>query len=267
MSKESITSHDILKILESKHSECVFVSECKDGPTQLANGHSRLDAWVMVKSWAHPCCIGYEIKVSRSDFLGDKKWPAYLPMCNELYFVAPKGIIRPDEMPKEVGLLEVLGKYRAVTRKKAHYRDIQISESVFRYVLMCRSRIKEDEDLLSRRKNGYNQGYWREWLKKKVEDRELGYAVARGVREHVAKVETENNRLIKQHAAYDHLKPLLASMGFNGDDVPVEWSVKRQLERMKTFLPDGVMRDIRGLHRELSDIIKSVEDAEKSQTT
>jgi len=30
--------------------------------------------------------VGYEIKVSKSDFFNDIKWQEYLPMCNELFF-------------------------------------------------------------------------------------------------------------------------------------------------------------------------------------
>lgn len=50
---------------------------------------------------------GYEIKVSRADFLADKKWREYLKYCSKFYFVAPQGIIRPDELPPEIGLIEI----------------------------------------------------------------------------------------------------------------------------------------------------------------
>jgi hypothetical protein len=50
---------------------------------------------------------GYEIKVSRSDFLADKKWREYLKYCRVFYFVAPAGIIKPSELPPEIGLIEI----------------------------------------------------------------------------------------------------------------------------------------------------------------
>ena len=83
-----LTAKDILRLIESRHSGDLVVAECKDGPTHYAR-HRRLDAWVMRKSWSKPALYGYEIKVSRQDFLKDDKWPDYLPMCNELYFVCP----------------------------------------------------------------------------------------------------------------------------------------------------------------------------------
>jgi len=50
--------------------------------------------------------MGYEIKMSRQDFLQDKKWKKYLQFCTRFYFVAPKGIIKPEELPENIGLLE-----------------------------------------------------------------------------------------------------------------------------------------------------------------
>ena len=80
----------ILDKLKAKHTDDVFVAECKNGPTHTAS-HRRLDAWVMKKSWSPITMLGYEIKQSRSDFLQDNKWQAYLPCCHQLYFVCPKG--------------------------------------------------------------------------------------------------------------------------------------------------------------------------------
>lgn len=48
-----------------------------------------------------------EVKSGRSDFLSDKKWRSYLPYATHFYFAAPVGAIRPEELPKEVGLIEV----------------------------------------------------------------------------------------------------------------------------------------------------------------
>lgn len=50
---------------------------------------------------------GYEIKLTRPDFLQDKKWQRYLPFCNYFSFVAPKNIIGKDELPPGIGLIEV----------------------------------------------------------------------------------------------------------------------------------------------------------------
>lgn len=50
---------------------------------------------------------GFEIKVSRADFLQDEKWQNYSRFCSSLSVACPKGLIRPDEIPKPFGLLYV----------------------------------------------------------------------------------------------------------------------------------------------------------------
>lgn len=50
---------------------------------------------------------GYEVKVSRVDFLQDKKWESYLKFCSWFYFVAPEGIIKAEELPDKIGLIEI----------------------------------------------------------------------------------------------------------------------------------------------------------------
>lgn len=50
---------------------------------------------------------GFEIKLTRADFLQDKKWERYLPYCNYFSFVAPKGVIQKEELPDKIGLIEV----------------------------------------------------------------------------------------------------------------------------------------------------------------
>ena len=94
----NITANKIQSLLAVKHSKDIFVPECKDGPTHTAD-HLRMDAWVMKRSWVRPLSIGYEIKISRQDFLNDQKWHSYLNYCNEFYFVCPAGLIDYDFGP------------------------------------------------------------------------------------------------------------------------------------------------------------------------
>lgn len=49
-----------------------------------------------------------EVKSCRADFLSDHKWEKYLPYATHFYFAAPKGAIRLDELPPEVGLAEIV---------------------------------------------------------------------------------------------------------------------------------------------------------------
>lgn len=142
-----LTAKDIILLLAKRHKNDVFVSECKTGSSQYSKT-VRFDAWVMKKSWLNPCTIGYEIKVSRSDFTSDTKWQKYLDYCNEFYFVCPDGLIRKEELPKGVGLLWVSRNAKTLYRKRfAETNNIQIPDSIFRYILMSRTTIKKGSNI------------------------------------------------------------------------------------------------------------------------
>jgi len=184
----------VVKLLEARHSKDVFVSECKDGPTQFGS-HLRLDGWAMPRSWAHPDTTGYEIKVNRQDFLRDEKWRGYLDLCNKLYFVAPKDVIARDEVPAECGLLEVSkNAKRLLTRKKAPAREVEVPESLFRYVLMCRAQITEERTPRDR------FAKWKQWLVDRAERSDVGWEIGRIISR---KVSAECHEVIKKNEALE----------------------------------------------------------------
>lgn len=53
--------------------------------------------------------LGHEIKVSRADWLAEKRNPqkagAFSGLVSGFYIVAPKDVVRPDELPEGYGLL------------------------------------------------------------------------------------------------------------------------------------------------------------------
>ena len=64
-----------------------------------------------VIGWKQSHSTLVEVKVSRSDFLGDKKKcfrrHEESGMGDHRYFAAPKGLLKPEEMPDGWGLLEI----------------------------------------------------------------------------------------------------------------------------------------------------------------
>ena len=102
----------IVALLRKRHADQIFVEELRGGSGYGGDSESRIDAWAM-----HPypskqnCRVAYAVKVSRSDFLRDIKQPlkhrAALNVSNEFYFVAPEGVIKPEELPLFAGLIEV----------------------------------------------------------------------------------------------------------------------------------------------------------------
>lgn len=69
---------------------------------------TRIDAFAMRVDRPHT--VAYEVKVNRQDFLEEvanpgKRMPA-MSLSNELYFAAPGGLIQPEEVPEDCGLIE-----------------------------------------------------------------------------------------------------------------------------------------------------------------
>jgi len=250
-------SSAILELLAAKHAGDVFIPECKNGPTQYGS-HLRMDAWTMAKSWAHPRVRVYEIKVSRSDFLADTKWPGYLPYCNEFYFVCPAGLIDKTEVGEQAGLLCVSKTGTMLyTKKKAPYRDVEVPESLYRYLLMNRARIGRERELTV---NDDNAEYWQRWLEDKSSKMLIGRSaskeLAARVANRIAEVEAENERLTEDMSKYAEVKKYLDSIGvdyLSGFD-PVG-GVRRKMERLAEIVPWDLEQTIKILRDRLDDTI------------
>ena len=101
----------------------------------------RLDAWAF-HLWPsggyQP--TGFEIKVSRSDFLRDlkkdRKRGRYLELCQYFYYVVPSGLVTASEVPAEAGLITAtLSRLKLV--KLAPHREIPAPEWDF-FAAICR---------------------------------------------------------------------------------------------------------------------------------
>jgi hypothetical protein len=101
---DALRTTEILDALIAKSSSLIWATEPQLGPKLR-----RIDFWTL-----HPqegkghVATSYEIKVSRSDFKRDsamKQREARL-YSDRFYYVAPKDMIKPDEIPDWAGLME-----------------------------------------------------------------------------------------------------------------------------------------------------------------
>ena len=105
--KVRITANDVLRGLETYYSVMgmVLIPEV----SIAYQGERRADALVVGRG--SETAIAIEIKVSVQDFkheLGDPvKRARALEISSQYYFAAPEGMIRPDEIPEECGLMEL----------------------------------------------------------------------------------------------------------------------------------------------------------------
>jgi hypothetical protein len=238
----------MIGLLESRHSRDVFVAECKDGPSQ-ARSHRRLDAWVLRRTWSPITMIGYEIKESRADFLRDEKWPDYLPLCHQFYFACPSGLIQPDELPKGVGLVWASKNGKRLFNKKRALRcEIEIPSDLLVYVIMSRARIT----LPGLGEVATAADFWRDWLKTKAENRQLGWNVRRALGEETRKIERRNDELEKRYAEYDKIRARLKELGFDESQVVADWQVQSRIEDIGAALPARLEYNLRQHARQLN---------------
>jgi hypothetical protein len=253
--KPTVDSRILVKLLEKRHAGEVFVSECKTGPSQGAHC-PRLDGWAMNKSWANACVTGYEIKVSRSDFLRDDKWHEYLEFCNELYFVTPKGLIDPSEVPAECGLMEASTHYaRLMVKKKAPYRKLDIPQSIYQYILMSRVKITREFGEQTREERIEE---WQRWLSERKASKEIGYEVRQCLRAATADIANKNESLQKEQIRieqqYKSIIEMLTSLNIDPKSYWAKDDLRQKLKLVDKLITGGFESSVQKVLQELSSI-------------
>ncbi len=166
---------------------------------RTATGAVKKDEFNFLDAWAinyhpskHNVVRCYEIKISKSDFKSEIRKPTKrrsgVRYSNEFYFVAPKGVLKIEDIPVECGLMEVEASGMIEVTIKAPFRDTcpptwRFLASVCRRIDEPRSAdwfsIKAEDDKIRNRGQLFlsvleeNIKYWREFNKgnKEVPDK------------------------------------------------------------------------------------------------
>ncbi len=256
------TAEEIVGLLGDRHGQDVFVAECKNGPT-WGTQYMRLDAWAMEKSWSPWRTIGYEIKVSRSDFMADQKWMGYLPVCHEFFFVCPAGLIRTIDFPPGcgVGLIWVSQSGRLVAKTKAARRkpDPEQLAQLMSYVLMSRVRVVADmhEAARAEEPSKTKEQLYRDLVVAAETRGHLAHFVQRHIRERYEAMEQRAEQAEKLHARVGEIVATLEKHGITWDTESGwnTWEAKEQIERR---LGDLDARELRG---SLAQVKRATEEA------
>ena len=257
-----MTSDALLKALSARHADDVFVPECKDGATQTRS-HKRLDAWVLRRTWSPVTTIGYEIKVSRSDWRRDQKLDVYAGLCHLLIVVAPKDVVPLEELPVGVGLLEPVGDgSRLVMRRKPTRREIDVPVSLLLYVLMSRAAIQCERPTQDYREHARK---WRvqeltEWVSKREERRSLSYAVSQKIREQFDAQELRLSELESQVAQLADVRKRIIELGFDPSQPTNFWRVREQLNAIGKAIPQDLVWDVQRQAKSLERLATRLED-------
>ncbi len=250
---QNVSALDIKKALAKKHGDReFFITECKNGPT--GTGMLQFDGLAIYKSWAHPNIVGYEIKVSRSDFLRDAKYTRYMPYCHEFYFVTPAGMVQRQEVEENIGLMWYNPQTGILTtKKKAIHRKIEVDSDMLLYIIMNRL----DSDRLPFYST--KAEYWKDWLNNKISNRELGYNVKSKLLDRISELEQELRRFEDRKEDQEELKAIDAVMKKHG--IASYW---RRAQTLDEALSKGYPKELDSLLQKLQDAAASIDRIKKT---
>lgn len=132
-----LRSADVVAALRKHFESHIVFTEVKNGPT-FGGSHRRLDVMAVKRTWSPITIVGVEVKISRSDFTADDKWPEYLLLCQQFYWACPAKLIDPSEIDPRCGLIYVYETGAARTVKRAQHRDIPPDPYMLLYLLLWR---------------------------------------------------------------------------------------------------------------------------------
>lgn len=256
--KQSVRADQIKKALAGRHTEDLFLTEVKTGKTWDNRELLKFDAFAMKRSWANPCLTGYEIKVSRSDFQRDNKWPGYMAYCNKFSFVCPKGLIQKEELPDEVGLIWYYPDSGALMSKRpAKHRIVDIPPELYMYLLM--SRIEPSKHPFFSDTREYCEAY----LSDKAERQKLGKLIGTKLAEENKRLQNdlddlkrEKEQLDKEMQLFRRLKKAVEGCGIN----VYHWNdwEKDLQQRMSGGMSPNMVKIIERLARDAQELQRTV---------
>lgn len=225
---EPVRSDMIKRALAKRHERDAFFTEVNTGSAYADRGSiGRFDAVAIEKSYVRSRIIGYEIKVTRSDFRGDTKWDRYLPLCNQFSFACPAGLIQPQELPAEVGLVYYNRDTQTLyTRRKAAFRPIEVPVPVLMSIIVNRVDNDKRHPFFSSAREACEA-----YVADKDERRNLGYHVrtrlaqdVEQLRSRAAELESQLERSKSDVQAADLYRQALRDLGIQGwrDDQRIE---------------------------------------------
>ena len=260
---KAISAAALLQAITRRHAGDLVIPECKNGPTQTRT-HRRFDAWVLVRTWSPITMIGYEIKVSRSDWRRDEKLADYQGLCHQLYIVAPKGIVPVEELPEGVGLLEAVGDgTRLVSRRKASRREIALPGELLVYILMARVAPKQDDErdwADPARRREHNRRQLEQWAKSKSDRRELSYLLSEKIREQFHAQEKAIAAAEEKSGELAGIRARIVELGFNPDEPHVSWRISSRLRDLAGAVGGELPRALLGAAHAIQRAQAEIED-------
>ncbi len=257
-----INADTIKAALKNKHSKDLVVTECKNGDTWYNSNLLKMDVWALVRTWSPSRTVGYEIKVSRSDFEQDQKWTGYFDYCHEFYFVCPAGLIRGQDLPQNIGLIWVSAGGRLFTKRKAEYHkpDNDKLVSLLTYVLM--SRVVANDLPVVHSTAGKLDAY-RQLIEDCRARKELAYFVKGYLRELDKELRKKQQDLVDRESDVQRFADQLKRLGITWDPLKHDWQeserVKREIDVLRGHVDDWQLRQMRDGAERMLKVVEEIE--------
>ena len=266
MSKATpLRADEVLLALSRRHAQDLWLTEVKTGPTWTAavGQLHRIDGIAIKRSWTQPLITGYEVKISRQDWVRDEKWHAVLPDCHMFYLACTPDLIHPEELPAEVGLIWVSAGGRVSVKRKAVRRDVGLSPLLLYHIVISRTEPDRHPFFSSAREA------LEAWVADKKARQDLGFRV----RGHIAKVvgdadervraaERESSRLREDAEKWRRTSEILSAAGYD-----MRWGGWRWEETVKRLAtggaPEHIERRLRDAAREIMAAADALAPAER----
>lgn len=265
-----ITQHTLEKAIATRHRDDMFFTEVKDGSS--GRRFCRIDALAIKLSWSNPCITGYEIKVDRGDFLADNKWMGYLPMCNQLYFACPSGIIQKEEVPEQCGLVYLSANGKQLrTVKKAPYRSIEPPVDMYMYLMMkyIGPRCTYEQSIANRASallTDTSRQAWQDYIEEKISLKQLGRSVSRKISSDLRQYERDKRELEDYKSLYKDLREQLIQLGeavgiMYGGHFDDAYFIRSIISKIQNTANAGTVdvRKIQAAYNSLGEILDVVE--------
>ena len=95
------------RLVFAQHRLGSFQARASTYPT---SGCPTPDVLTIQASYTRPIVTAYECKVTRADFRSDVrsgKWQAYAEFSHRLFWAAPRGLLKPEDLPEGTGLVQL----------------------------------------------------------------------------------------------------------------------------------------------------------------
>ncbi|KAA8828131.1 MmcB family DNA repair protein [Bifidobacterium myosotis] len=250
MAESAVNAFDIKAALELRWRRTGRAGFWPEITVPAPDGDLRLDGvaleWQYGNMWVH----GYEIKVSRSDWLRDAKYERYRRYCDTLTVVCPKGMIGRDEMPGDIGLMWYEPDTAALRyRRKPGYDAPGKDTGILKDRLLREIVRSVWYDPSVSRYGRYATA--REYLDQKTEMKGVGRALGSKMALRLQNLEercepTHRRRTEAKAAAYDRLVGLLYDSGWRqiepwADPEHIDTALARLGEALRDTVPAGLL--------------------------